>query len=235
MGNKFGFFLGLTIHSLQGADYQMDIKKRLEAPIAKDSMTRIYVEGDRIQQVFGLDGQYVLETDEEMGQIFVKPIDDHSEKSFSITILTEEGVTQDLLLKPEKNNTESICLKQGKKIKKTHILNDNSEQSSSYEKKIMEKIKLSLREDYNDFFELLDEKKDYHLDISNVEVQLIRSLQDDQHLIRVFEVKNIGFSVVLLNLEFLGGLGDCAVALNKDQLQPQEKAILVRLSLREGV
>src|SRR5438445_5990446 len=54
--------------------YSLDERRVLEVPISQEGLTRIKVEDDRILHVFGLSGEYVLETDEDQGQIFIRPL-----------------------------------------------------------------------------------------------------------------------------------------------------------------
>ena len=84
----------------------------IEAPISKEDLTRITVKEDRIHSVFGITRDYILETDEEQGQIFIRPADHMREKPFSLTITTEAGRTQDLHLIPKDQVAEALVLKQ---------------------------------------------------------------------------------------------------------------------------
>jgi hypothetical protein len=89
----------------------------LEAPISSTDLTRIAVEGDRIAQVFGMKGSYILEADEGQGQIFIRPVSsDFAEegvkkKALHLTLTTEGGKTQDLRLIPQDKNPEALILK----------------------------------------------------------------------------------------------------------------------------
>lgn len=74
--------------------------KRLEIAISADSMNRIAITNDRIAQVFGDEGTFVSQADEHTGQLFIKPSPENGTKPLSITLITENGVTQDLTLKP---------------------------------------------------------------------------------------------------------------------------------------
>ena len=58
--------------------------------------------------MFGLSEKFLLETESKQGQVFIRPTTD---KPFSITLITEKGVTQDLLLTLKKRSAETIILK----------------------------------------------------------------------------------------------------------------------------
>lgn len=81
-----------------GEERIMDPKKRLSIPVAAHEMTRLYVEGDRIHQVFGLQGRYTLEVDEATGQIFIHPSGEVGDPPVFLTLVTESGASQDLAL-----------------------------------------------------------------------------------------------------------------------------------------
>ena len=103
----------------QGAiQHTLDELKVIEAPISRQGLTRIAVKEDRILNVFGMAGEYVLETDEENGQIFIRPtgyeisnVSKTGSHSIHLTLTTEGGNTQDLRLVPQDRAPESIILK----------------------------------------------------------------------------------------------------------------------------
>src|SRR3990167_965830 len=100
------FFL-LTLSAVKAALIQtLDESRVIEVPISKEDLTRITVQEDRIRNVFGVTGEYVLETDEDQGQIFIRPTD--LEKPFSLTLTTEKGRTQDLRLIPKDQAPEAL-------------------------------------------------------------------------------------------------------------------------------
>ena len=118
MKNKFTMsklaILLLTGTAVQAAIvHPLDEMKVLEVPIAQDALTRIKIQDDRILQVFGNAGEYVLETDDYQGQIFIRPIpssDSIASKAISLTLTTEAGYTQDLRLLPKNQAPEALIL-----------------------------------------------------------------------------------------------------------------------------
>lgn len=89
----------------------LDSSKTIEVPIAQEGLTRITVEGDRIHNVFGLADQYVLEADEDQGQVFIRPVDP-ALGSINLTITTEKGHTQDLRFLPKNQTPEALVLQE---------------------------------------------------------------------------------------------------------------------------
>lgn len=85
--------------------------KRLKALISSDSMNRLAVANDRITQIFGDSETYEVQTEESTGQIFLKPTAENGTKPLSVTIITENGLTQDLTLEPAVREAVTLILK----------------------------------------------------------------------------------------------------------------------------
>lgn len=85
--------------------------KRIKAYISNDSMNRIAVANDRITQVFGDSEAYETQTEENTGQVFIKPTTENANKPLSITLITESGMTQDMTLEPSTREAATIILK----------------------------------------------------------------------------------------------------------------------------
>jgi len=117
--------------------HPLDEMKVLEVPIAQDALTRIKIIDDRILHVFGNAGDYVLETDEYQGQIFIRPtpsLEAVNSKSISLTLTTEAGYTQDLRLIPKNQAPETLILKINTDLDQ-ELEKDSFNESSFNEKK----------------------------------------------------------------------------------------------------
>lgn len=88
-----------------------DTSQRIKAKISFDSMNRIAFLKDRIVQIFGDEETFTTQTDEERGQVFLKPTENNKEKPINITIATESGLVQDVELVPQKINTQTLLFK----------------------------------------------------------------------------------------------------------------------------
>ncbi|MBL8676051.1 MAG: type-F conjugative transfer system secretin TraK [Alphaproteobacteria bacterium] len=98
----------------------LDELRVIQVPISQEGLTRIKVQEDRILHVFGNAGEYVLETDDNQGQIFIRPRlseEEASIKPISLTLTTEGGHTQDLRLIPKHQAPEAIILKSDNALK----------------------------------------------------------------------------------------------------------------------
>lgn len=99
----------------------LDEEKVIEAPLSKEDLTRIKVEHDRILHVFGNAGEYILETDDSLGQIFIRLASSDTLKPLSLTLITEKGKTQDLRFLPQTQASETIILKSAEEESKNPL------------------------------------------------------------------------------------------------------------------
>lgn len=101
----------ITLQYCEAQSVSLNDLKAIQAEISQKGLTRIRVQEDRIRNVFGLTGEYVLETDEEQGQIFIRPMGVGSSAPISLTLTTKKGHTQDLLLTPTDKTPEALILR----------------------------------------------------------------------------------------------------------------------------
>ena len=109
--------LGTSCLALQ--TYPFVDQQSTKVIISKTEQNRIDVLGDRIQQVFGAEGTFDVESDEDGGQIFLITakhgfsLEESPSviKPMTITIITETGLTQDLKLSPKNIEAQSILFK----------------------------------------------------------------------------------------------------------------------------
>ena len=98
--------------------------KRLEATIGLEAMNRVSVANDRIVNIFGDEGTFVTQTDEQSGQIFIKVTPENGDKPVALTLITENGITQDLSLIPTQTEASTVILKASKPLA-TQLLTEN--------------------------------------------------------------------------------------------------------------
>ena len=97
----------------EGAQIQaLEAEKRVTCVISKAHMNRIQIEGDRIAAVYGADHTYVMETDEVLGQVFLKAVNPAlSLEPVYLSLVTEGDVTQDLKLIPSNIEAQTLIFK----------------------------------------------------------------------------------------------------------------------------
>lgn len=79
--------------------------------IPAKAITRIFVAGDRIQNVRGLDGAYDIRKDDKLGEIYLQPTAYYQNKSFNVFITTENGLHYTLTLVPSNTKSDVIEIK----------------------------------------------------------------------------------------------------------------------------
>jgi hypothetical protein len=107
------FILALLVPLTSKASQVLTLleNKRVEAAICPDSMNRIAIANDRITHIFGDEGTFESQNDENTGQVFLKPTVENGTKSLSLTLITEQGITQDLTLKPTAKSATTLIFK----------------------------------------------------------------------------------------------------------------------------
>jgi conjugal transfer pilus assembly protein TraK len=81
--------------------------------ISQKEVTRISFERSRIRKVTGNAGEFVLEKDEEKGQIFIRPATPDSTKPINLFV-TSERSTVALLLQPVDTPSDTIVIREGR-------------------------------------------------------------------------------------------------------------------------
>jgi len=81
--------------------------------ISQKEVTRISFERSRIRKVTGNAGEFVLEKDEEKGQIFIRPVSPDSTKPINLFV-TSERSTVALLLQPVDTPSDTIVIREGR-------------------------------------------------------------------------------------------------------------------------
>ena len=101
--------LGSPAHALQIVDAQ-DGQTAL-AKLSRKEVTRIAFERGRVRKVTGSAGEFLLEKDDEKGQIFVRPTDPQSTKPINLFLTSDRG-TVALLLQPVDTPSDSIVIRE---------------------------------------------------------------------------------------------------------------------------
>jgi conjugal transfer pilus assembly protein TraK len=81
------------------------------AKVSRKEVTRIAFERGRVRKVTGSAGEFVLEKDDEKGQIFMRPTDPQSTKPINLFLTSERG-TVALLLQPVDTPSDSIVIRE---------------------------------------------------------------------------------------------------------------------------
>ncbi len=83
------------------------------AKISQKEVTRISFERGRIRKVTGNAGEFVLEKDEDKGQVFIRPTHANDTKPINIFVTSDRG-TVALLLQPIDSPADTIVIREGR-------------------------------------------------------------------------------------------------------------------------
>lgn len=81
--------------------------------MSRKEVTRIAVERGRIRKVTGNAGEFVLEKDDEKGQVFIRPASSDSAKPINLFVSTERS-TIGLLLQPVDTPNDAIVIREAR-------------------------------------------------------------------------------------------------------------------------
>ena len=201
--------------------------KRLTAKIASEYMNRITVVNDRIVNVFGDEGTFVVQTDEHTGQIFIKPTAENGDKPLSITLITENGITQDLtlILSPLKASTlilkPQVNVKENYKGRDALIHGFSSVHATTQEQQIQIMKQAVLGE-----LAVVEQRNTKDRKVAGFNLQYVKNYQSGAYLVEVWRIKNNAKNSQELQEKIFFKNGDLALSLQKRLLQPNEKTYL---------
>lgn len=88
---------------------------RSSLELSQEGFNRVFIEGDRIQAVKGNVNQYRLQSDEQLGEIYIKPL---VEEPFHVFVSTEKRKTLQLVFQPSdiEPSTIQIIIQEPEKL-----------------------------------------------------------------------------------------------------------------------
>jgi type-F conjugative transfer system secretin TraK len=227
--------LGQPLMSLQ--IYPLVDHQKTELEISQTELNRIAVSGDRIQQVFGAEGLFDVQTDDEGGQIFLKlnsGIHIPNSKSITVTLITEDGLTQDLKLIPHAIDSQSILFKPSVKGPESLLAEKTTE---SMESSVLALMKAMVRnEEIGGFTKTACEGSSSMTPkaeaLENIEIDCLSTYLGERLQGRRYSLINQGTTPVHLKEEDFAGPEDLALTLAKPTLHPQETITFYVISRR---
>lgn len=210
-------------------EYPLIDQRRIEALISNREINRITVVHDRIRQVFGADGTFAHEVDEEGGQLFIKPLKPQQTKPIHITIVTENGLTQDLKLTLADIDAETILLKQTE----PSSISETDKQPLIYHEALIQLIQSMGRGEDKQGFQKSEEGEDRAYP-NGMQAKLRIRYQGSLWQGSVFDLYNASGSAVELKEQDFAQSGDLAAALQTHRLNPQSCTRLYVVSILKG-
>ena len=217
------FFLALVFEMISQTStllalqtYPLINQQKTVAPISRDQQNRIAVAGDRIQQIFGAEGFFDVQSDEVGGQIFVKCLNSKSTKPQTITLITESGLTHDLKLLPQETEFQSILLKP------TLTPEKPKQQLLPYRQRLITLMKAMIQRQKIEGYRVASLKEAERAFKKSLTIKPLLAYQGDHEEGYVYLLKNEGNEVLSLREQSLALPQDLAVALTRSRIQSGE-------------
>jgi len=211
--------------------------KRLEASICPDSMNRLAVTNDRIVQVFGDEGAFESQSEENTGQVFIKPTAENSIKPLSLTLITEQGKTQDLSLKPTAKTATTLILKASDKPSKPLSVDGSAESSGGgklHDPSLVTAKNLPIQEQ---LLNLLKQAVGERLSLKEMippsrpspegySMTPYQSFRGGDYVVHTFHLENTTSTAIDLTEKAFYQPGDLAISIKGRVLEPHAKTVL---------
>ncbi|HQS93112.1 MAG TPA: type-F conjugative transfer system secretin TraK [Alphaproteobacteria bacterium] len=221
------FFLALVFEMVSQTStllalqtYPLINQQKTAAPISRDQQNRIAVAGDRIQQIFGAEGFFDVQSDDVGGQIFVKCLNSKSTKPQTITLITESGLTHDLKLLPQEIEFQSILLKP------TLTSEKPKQPSLPYRQRLITLMKAMVQGQKIDGYKVTPLKHADRAFKKSLTIKTMAVYHGEHEEGYVYHLKNEGNEPLLLREQSLALPQDFAIALTHTRIQPGETSSL---------
>jgi type-F conjugative transfer system secretin TraK len=192
---KCGFLLMLFISLRVSAHQRIPVQEDslISAYVSTEALNRIAVENDRIMGIKGTSGQFEMDKDAELGQIFIKPILSDKDEPIHVFITTEKGHTYSLsLISNAEGGAESIVL-----VPAEAGIAAALEKSGSYESALKEIIKAMHTQSALEGF-AVENAKLKHPKIRGAQVSHVQSYSGSKLLGQILEVYNSSTEEIFL-------------------------------------
>jgi len=200
--------------------------KTVEAKISAKELTRIFVDGDRIVQVRGVEGAYTLNKDNSQGAIYIQPTPAYRARAFNIFITTEQGHTYPLFLLPLDVPSETIRLKP---ITAANAAAEHWETNSSYEQTLVDLITAMVNRARPEGFAVVDVSKVLPSQTGVLKVYLKTAYLGKRLRGEILHIFNKSNSTVHLAERQFYTANTRALALFDQDIAPQQSTYLYRV------
>jgi type-F conjugative transfer system secretin TraK len=225
-----GILLGMSnVYGLVTAD--IDDTQKLKVTLSAKDTNRITIDNSRIAQVFGVEELMAIQFDEENGQCFVKAKTNPGHP-ITLTLITEEGETQDLEITFADVPSELVRLHSLKKnLKPLSEVHGDDDESGHAE--AIELMKQLVRQQIPKGFTIMDllDPTDQVLRTGGT-VRYLKRLTGRGWEIWLGSVKNPTDALLCLKESALAGEHDVAVYVSQGELHPGQTATCVMIRKR---
>lgn len=209
----------------------IDDTHKLKVTLSIKDTNRITIDNSRIAQVFGVEELMAIQFDEENGQCFVKAKTNPGHP-VTLTLITEEGETQDLEVTFADVPSELVRLHSLKKELKplSEVLGDDEENVHAEAIELMKHLVRQQIPKRFSVFELSDTKE--RVLKNGCTLQTLKRLTGRGWEILLGSVKNPTESIIRIKESGLASEQDIAVYLSQGELHPGQAATCVMIRKR---
>lgn len=210
-----------TLYGLVTAE--IDETQKLKVTFSQRDTNRISIDNSRISQVFGVEELMAIQFDEENGQCFVKAKTNPGHP-VTLTLITEEGETQDLEITFADQSSEVVRLHSIKKDLKP-LSEAVSEDEINLQMQAVELIKQLVRQQRPKGLSVIHLSDQPEVPLSNgVTLQITQQLRGGGFEVIVGALLNSSDARRVLNESQIAGEQDLAIYLSQRDLHPGQSA-----------
>lgn len=210
---------------------EIDDTQKLKVTLSAKDTNRITIDNSRIAQVFGVEELMAIQFDEENGQCFVKAKTNPGHP-VTLTLITEEGETQDLEVTFADVPSELIRLHSLKKDLKplSEVVNDDD---GSCHAEAIELMKHLVRQLIPKGFTIMDLSDSTDRALRNgCTLQSLKRLTGRRWEIWLGNIKNPTESMIRIKESALASEQDIAVYVSQGELHPGQAATCIMIRKR---
>lgn len=186
------------------------------ARISQREITRISVERGRMRKVTGNAGEFLLEKDDERGQVFIRPASPDSTKPINLFVSSERG-TVALLLQPVDMPSDTIVIREARKPSAVSRL-----ERSSVHVRVLKNLLLTMASDaLPDDMEIREPRQELAL-WPGVRLILQRIWRGESVVGEKYQLANVGTAVLELAERDLYKPGVMSVSVEATRVPPGE-------------
>lgn len=156
--------------------------------VSAHELSRIFVAGDRILNVRGVEGAYILTKDAIQGQIFIKPTPPYQTRPFNLFISTEQGRNYNLFVIAAGVSGQDIELKPNTPSKEAAVWEKNSDYSQAVTQLITSMLQDEAPAGYGTVYP--DSKKNKPIKYADFTLKLQKQYRGNKMYGEVFLVQN---------------------------------------------
>lgn len=229
--SSYIFLFSLLLHPANSSALQsvkIGDNETRNIAVSTHELSRIFVKGDRIVGVRGIEGAYVLSKDQVQGQVFIKPAAYYQTKPFNLFLSTEQGRNYNLFITATNSSGQDIELVPTTPSKKVEAWEKEGEYLQAIIQLMTGMINEEAPTDYS-VVELDGKKKVKAINYNNLFIRPLKRYLGGKLHGEVLLIQNRGKEpITLLEKQFYQD-GTRAITLLNKELPSRGQTMLVRV------